>query len=96
LIATVWSAKTWLRLFCRLQKKAMTVTGLMRSIEMPRRSHQTASWGQITARPGDAGDKTKPDRVIVDQKDDRDRRGSRLGRHCCEGNPGCHRGAVTG
>jgi hypothetical protein len=34
----------------------------------------------VAARPGEAGDKTKPDRVFADQEDDRDRRGCRLGR----------------
>ena len=35
---------------------------------------------QVAARPGEAGDKTKPDRVFVDDEDDGDRRGCRLGR----------------
>ena len=35
---------------------------------------------QVAARPGEAGDKTKPDRVFADGEDDGDRRGCRLGR----------------
>ena len=35
---------------------------------------------QVAARPGEAGDKTKPDRVFADDEDDGDRRGCRLGR----------------
>ena len=35
---------------------------------------------QVAARPGEAGDKTKPDRVFGDGEDDGDRRGCRLGR----------------
>ena len=35
---------------------------------------------QVAARPGEAGDKTKPDRVVADDEDDGDRRGCRLGR----------------
>ena len=35
---------------------------------------------QVAARPGEAGDKTKPDRVFGDDEDDGDRRGCRLGR----------------
>src|SRR5262245_20015672 len=35
---------------------------------------------QVAARPREAGDKTKPDRVFGDVEDDRDRRGCRLGR----------------
>jgi hypothetical protein len=38
--------------------------------------------GRVAARPGEAGDKTKPDRVIADTKDDRDRRGCSFGRQC--------------
>ena len=34
---------------------------------------------QVAARPGEAGDKTKPDRVFADDEDDGDRRGCRLG-----------------
>ena len=34
---------------------------------------------QVAARPGEAGDKTEPDRVLGDNKGDRDRRGCRLG-----------------
>ena len=36
--------------------------------------------GQIATRPGQAGDKTEPDRVVADDEDDGDRRGCRLGR----------------
>ena len=39
-------------------------------------------WYQIAARPGEAGDKAKPDRVLVDDEDDGDCRGCRLGREC--------------
>ena len=35
---------------------------------------------QVAARPGEASDKTKPDRVFGDAEDDGDRRGCRLGR----------------
>jgi hypothetical protein len=35
--------------------------------------------GGIAARPGEAGDKTEPDRVFGGNKGDRDRRGCRLG-----------------
>ena len=35
---------------------------------------------QVAARPGEAGDETKPDRVFADEEDDGDRRGCRLGR----------------
>src|SRR5262249_62197703 len=35
---------------------------------------------RVAARPSEAGDKTQPDRVFRDGKDDRDRRGSGLGR----------------
>ena len=35
---------------------------------------------QVAARPGEAGDKTEPDRVFGDDEDDGDRRGCRLGR----------------
>ena len=35
---------------------------------------------QVAARPGEAGDKTKPDRVVANGEDDGDRRGCRLGR----------------
>ena len=38
--------------------------------------------GRVAARPGEAGDKTKPDRVIADAEDDRDRRGCSFGRQC--------------
>src|SRR5262245_5917210 len=34
---------------------------------------------QISARPGEAGDKTELDRVFADTKDDRDRRGRSFG-----------------
>ena len=34
----------------------------------------------VAARPGQAGDKTKPDRVFADTEDDRDRRRRCLGR----------------
>jgi hypothetical protein len=34
---------------------------------------------QVAARPGEAGDKTEPDWVLVGNKGDRDRRGCRLG-----------------
>src|SRR5262245_40520720 len=34
---------------------------------------------QVAARPGEAGDKTEPDRVLGGNKGDRDRRGCRLG-----------------
>ena len=36
--------------------------------------------GRVAARPCEAGDKTKPDRVIADAKDDRGRRGCSFGR----------------
>src|SRR5262249_18836326 len=36
--------------------------------------------GQVAARPGDARDKTKPDRIIRNGEDDWDCRGCRLGR----------------
>ena len=36
--------------------------------------------GQVAARPGEAGDKTEPDRVFAGDEDDGDRRGCRLGR----------------
>jgi len=36
--------------------------------------------GRVAARPGEAGDKTKPDRVLADAEDDRDRRCCRFGR----------------
>ena len=42
--------------------------------------------GCVAARPSEAGDKTKLDRVIADAEDDRDRR-------CCSF--GCERGHVT-
>ena len=35
---------------------------------------------QVAARPGEAGDKTKSDRVLAGEKDDWDCRGCRLGR----------------
>ena len=35
---------------------------------------------QVSARPGEAGDKTELDRVFADAEDDRDRRGRRFGR----------------
>src|SRR5262245_53083038 len=38
--------------------------------------------GQVAARPGEAGDKTKPDRVIADTEDDRNCRGCSFGRQC--------------
>jgi hypothetical protein len=34
--------------------------------------------GQVAVRPGEAGDETKPDRVIGDDEDDGNRRGCRL------------------
>ena len=34
---------------------------------------------QVSARPGEAGDKTKLDRVFADAEDDRDRRGRSFG-----------------
>ena len=37
---------------------------------------------QVAARPGEAGDKTKPDRVIADTEDDRNCRGCSFGRQC--------------
>ena len=36
--------------------------------------------GRVAARPGEAGDKTKLDRVFGDAEDDRDRRGCSFGR----------------
>ena len=39
----------------------------------------------IAARPGEARDKTKLDRVFGDGEDDRNRRGRRLGRECRRG-----------
>jgi hypothetical protein len=36
--------------------------------------------GQVAAGPGEAGDKTKPDRILADHEDDGDRRGRCLGR----------------
>ena len=36
--------------------------------------------GQISARPGETGDKTKLDRVFADDENDRNCRGRRLGR----------------
>jgi hypothetical protein len=36
--------------------------------------------GHIAARPGETGDKTKPNRVFTDAEDDRDRRGFSFGR----------------
>jgi hypothetical protein len=42
---------------------------------------------QISAWPGEAGDKTKLDRVFADPEDNRDRRGRRFG---------CKRGKVAG
>ena len=36
--------------------------------------------GRVAARPGEAGDKTKLDRVFADAEDDRDRRGRSFGR----------------
>jgi hypothetical protein len=47
---------------------------------------------QVAARPGEAGDKTKPDRVFVDDEDDGDRRGCRLGRECGRGSYGRNHG----
>ena len=35
---------------------------------------------QVSARPGEAGDKTELDRVFADAEDDRDRRGRSFGR----------------
>ena len=43
---------------------------------------------QVAARPGEAGDKTKPDRVFGDDEDDGDRRGCRLGRERRSGTSG--------
>ena len=43
---------------------------------------------QVAVRPGEAGDKAKPDRVFGDDKDDGDRRGCRLGREWCYGASG--------
>ena len=37
---------------------------------------------QVAARPGEAGDKTKPERVIADTEDDRNCRGCSFGRQC--------------
>ena len=37
---------------------------------------------QVAARPGEAGDKTEPDRVFRDDEYDGDRRGRRLDREC--------------
>ncbi len=37
---------------------------------------------QVAARPGEAGDKSEPDRVFGDDEHDGDRRGRRLGRQC--------------
>ena len=37
---------------------------------------------QVAARPGEAGDQTKPDRVVADSENDRNCRGCRLGRQC--------------
>ena len=36
--------------------------------------------GRVAARPSEAGDKTKPDRVIADTEDNRDRRCCSFGR----------------
>src|SRR5262249_60333306 len=36
--------------------------------------------GRVAARPCKAGDQTKPDRVVADAEDDRNRCGRRLGR----------------
>jgi hypothetical protein len=36
--------------------------------------------GRVAARPGEAGDKTKPNRVFADAEDERDRRGRSFGR----------------
>jgi hypothetical protein len=36
---------------------------------------------RVATRPGEAGDKTKLDRVIADSEDDRDRRGRSFGRN---------------
>jgi hypothetical protein len=36
--------------------------------------------GRVATRPGETGDKTKPDRVIADTEDDRDRRCCSFGR----------------
>src|SRR5262249_20445013 len=38
--------------------------------------------GQVAARPSEARDKTKPDRVIADTEDDRNCRGCSFGRQC--------------
>ena len=37
---------------------------------------------EITAGPGEAGDKTEPGRVFADEKNDGDDRGGRFGREC--------------
>src|SRR5262249_19408187 len=37
---------------------------------------------QVAARPSEAGDETKPDRVIASDEDDGERRGCRLGGEC--------------
>ena len=42
----------------------------------------------VAARPGEAGDKTEPDRVFGDGEDDGDRRGCRLGRKRRQGASG--------
>jgi hypothetical protein len=41
--------------------------------------------GRVAARPSEAGDKTKLDRVITDTEDDRDRRCCSFGRDRCLG-----------
>src|SRR5262249_27646017 len=43
---------------------------------------------EVAARPREAGDKTKPDRVFADYEDDGDRRGCRLGRESGRGTSG--------
>jgi hypothetical protein len=36
--------------------------------------------GRVATGPGEAGDKTKLDRIVTDAEDDRDRRGRSFGR----------------
>ena len=44
---------------------------------------------RVVARPGKAGDQTKPDRVFADAEDDRDRRGGSFGRQGASAEAGC-------
>ena len=44
--------------------------------------------GHVAARPGEACDKTLPDRVFADAEDDRDRRGCSFGRDARRRVPG--------